>query len=236
MDTEEVPAEEEGVGGDGGDDVSWDAFPGFNDSGFVQGGMVDFDSLENELGDLAQNLAAAAAPVEAGPAAGPAAAPATAPDEIFSHALTVEEGGQVTKILNLIGHDVASSVMCRSIPKPEWVDFEGNPPTEKAHAYEPTNTKSNYNIQCTALKTFMMGGYWHDMGCPDLKNFFSWFASHVSTRERQIAFKKRLGKIHNYSPRRFPGTMYPILVRIFFNYASAFENMDQLNAAFHAHL
>ena len=152
---------------------------------------------------------------------------------LVPHTLTVEETSQVDKIIKLLDEvEHSTTTTCIFFPKPDWVTFAGN---VRRHDVGLDHTKI-YRIQMHAFRSFMTGGYWYNMGCTDLKNFFDWVSSNVANKQGQKVFKGQLSAIVVYSVGYFKACFYPILVRLFFSYASAHENMAALNMAFHKYV
>jgi hypothetical protein len=185
-----------------------------------------------------------AAPI-ADPTAAPTAPPVSkkrkrssfvAPVEVLGKNLDNVEHDQVKKIMNLLGFDETDHVMCKSIPKPDWVIYGGTYKTETPYPFEPGNWRSTLRIQTQALKAFMIQGYWYNMGCRDLNNFFDWLESNMETKETQGAFKAKMSVCKPFSKGYFATNAYPILVRLFFNYTSSYTNMNEVNNAFRAYL
>ena len=168
------------------------------------------------------------------------ARPGMARVNVLPHSLTVEEAKQVDKIIKLLDElEHSTTTTCIFSSKPDWVTFTGRIPftgIKLRRQEDAGQTLYRYHINFLAFRSFMKGGYWYNMGCTDLKNFFYWVSWYVATAERQRALKANMDFIHGYSCGFYRTTFYPILVRLFFNYASAHENMAALNMAFHKYV
>ena len=153
------------------------------------------------------------------------------------HALTKTETIHVKKILSLLGSTPADSILSIEVSKPPAVVFKS---VCDDCLSCPADTAENLwvyaTIQLYAFKTFMMSGYWYNMGCKNLLNFLDWIQSNIDTQEHRHAFKMKLGTIGGYSPAYFRATLFPILTRFLFHYASPYKTMEQTNIAFHKFL
>ena len=153
------------------------------------------------------------------------------------HALTKTETIHVKKILSLLGSTPADSILSIEVSKPPAVVFKS---VCDDCLSCPADTAENLwvyaTIQLYAFKTFMMSGYWYNMGCKNLLNFLDWIQSNIDTQEHRHAFKMKLGTICDYTPAYFRATLFPLLTRFLFHYASPYKSMEQTNIAFHKFL
>ena len=155
---------------------------------------------------------------------------------VCPHTLTGEEAYQVNKIKELLVDQRGESIMFKSIKKPEWLGVAE--PPYKFYQVRDLNHRIN-QLSLEIFSNFMNMGFWYNMGCKDIKNFFVWAHAKVVTTAAQRVF---LEQLQTFGASARLGTVAPViyyyrvLVRLLFYYASQHGDMIAVNMAFHKYL